>query len=302
MSYRDAREPRCQDTAGAIDLAIRARPRELGELTVRRILPAGRRRRMLGPFIFFDHMGPATFPPGKGVQVRPHPHIGLATITWLFDGQLMHRDSLGFEQLVRPGEVNLMTAGRGIVHSERAGDDLDTESELHGIQAWIALPNEQEECDPAFEHVAASAVPAIEKDGCRARLIMGELFGKASPVRTFSNTVYAELRMDEGAELTVPDDWEELAVYVASGGARIDGHDYTDGTMAVACAGRGLRITALRECLLMLLGGAALGERHIWWNFVSSRRERIEQAKRDWQEGRFDKVPGDDEFIPLPDK
>lgn len=301
MSYRDAREPRCQDTEGAIDLAIRARPRDLGSLTVRRVLPAGRRRMMLGPFIFFDHMGPAEFAPGEGVQVRPHPHIGLATITWLFDGELMHRDSLGFEQLIRPGAVNLMTAGRGIVHSERAGEDLHEQSTLHGIQSWLALPAELEECDPAFEHVAADSVPLIKRDGCALRLIMGSLFDIDAPVRTFSHTLYAELRMDEGAELRVPADWQELGVYVVAGSARIDGHDYTDGTMAVACPGRGLQITALRECLLMLVGGEALGERHIWWNFVSSRKERIEQAKVDWRDGRFERVPGDDEFIPLPD-
>ena len=300
MSYREAVEPRCQDIEGAIDLSIRARSRDLGGFSVRRVLPASRRR-MVGPFIFFDHMGPADFPPGEGIQVRPHPHIGLATITWLFEGEIMHRDSLGFEQLIRPGEVNLMTAGSGIAHSERAGADIDTLSRLHGIQSWLALPDGKEEIEPAFEHIAADELPRIERDGVRLCVIMGEAYGKTSPVRTFSPTLYVELEIDAGASIEVPAEQDELAAYVATGSVRIDGHDYTDGTLAVAHAGRGLVLEALRESRVMVIGGAALGERHIWWNFVSSSQERIEQAKADWREGRFDKVVGDDEFIPLPE-
>ena len=300
MSYREAVEPRCQDIEGAIDLSIRARSRDLGGFSVRRVLPASRRR-MVGPFIFFDHMGPADFPPGEGIQVRPHPHIGLATITWLFEGEIMHRDSLGFEQLIRPGEVNLMTAGSGIAHSERAGADIDTLSRLHGIQSWLALPDGKEEIEPAFEHIAADELPRIERDGVRLCVIMGEAYGKTSPVRTFSPTLYVELEIDAGASIEVPAEQDELAAYVATGSVRIDGHDYTDGTLAVAHAGRGLVLEALRESRVMVIGGAALGERHIWWNFVSSSQERIEQAKADWREGRFDKVAGDDEFIPLPE-
>jgi len=300
MSYRNAPDPQCQDTDGRVDLAIHARPRDLGGLSVRRVLPAPRRR-MVGPFIFFDHMGPADLPPGQGINVRPHPHIGLATITWLFEGQLMHRDSLGYEQAIRPGAVNLMTAGRGIVHSERSGDDLDEDARLHGIQSWIALPEAEEEREPAFEHIAADSLPLGERDGARIRVIMGEAFGKKSPVPVFSPTLYLELELSAGARLAIPADWDELAAYVVAGGARIDGHDYTEGTMAVGAPGLGLEIAALRDAHVMVIGGAPLGERHIWWNFVSSRAERIEQAKDDWREGRFESVPGDPEFIPLPD-
>lgn len=300
MSYREAAEPRCLDTEGSIDLVVRARPRDLGGFSVRRVLPASRRR-MVGPFIFFDHMGPADFPAGEGIQVRPHPHIGLATITWLFEGEIMHRDSLGFEQLIRPGEVNLMTAGRGIAHSERAGDDFDKQSRLHGIQSWLALPDGQEEIEPAFEHITADRLPRIEHNGVRGRIIMGEAFGETSPVRTYSPTVYLELEFGAGAGIEIPAGHDELAAYAAVGSVRIDGDEYSEGTLAVAGRGRGLAIEALRDSRVMVIGGAALGERHIWWNFVSSRPERIEAAKADWREGRFDRVKGDDEFIPLPE-
>lgn len=300
MSYREANDPRCQDAAGGVDLAIHARPRDLGGFAVRRVLPAGRRR-MVGPFIFFDHMGPAEFPPGKGINVRPHPHIGLATITYLFEGELMHRDSLGYEQAIRPGAVNLMTAGRGIVHSERAGSDLGAQSQLHGIQSWIALPADEEECEPAFDHVAADRLPSVDRDGTHIRIIMGEAFGAKSPVPTYSETLYLELQLAADAALTIPCDGREVAAYIVDGAARVDGHDYSEGTMAVAAPDRGLAITALRDSHVMIVGGAPVGERHIWWNFVSSRRERIEQAKSDWRDGRFEAVPGDDEFIPLPD-
>ncbi len=302
MSYRTAPDPRCQATDGAIDLAIHARPRDLGGFEVRRILPASRRR-MVGPFIFFDHMGPAELPAGEGINVRPHPHIGLATITYLFEGQLMHRDSLGVEQLIRPGAVNLMTAGSGIVHSERPGEDLDEVSRLHGIQSWIALPAGDEERAPAFEHIAADSLPGIERDGADVRVIMGEAFGERSPVPCYSPTLYLELRLTAGAELDLPPGAvEELAAYVVGGSVRLAGHDYTEGTMAVAGTGRGLSIAALRDSHVMVIGGAPLGARHIWWNFVSSSRERIEQAKADWREGRFATIPGDDrEYIPLPE-
>jgi len=203
MSYRNAPEPQCQDTDGSVDLAIHARPRDLGGFSVRRVLPAPRRR-MVGPFIFFDHMGPADLPPGQGINVRPHPHIGLATITYLFEGQLMHRDSLGFEQAIRPGAVNLMTAGHGIVHSERSGDDLDEASRLHGIQSWIALPEAEEEREPAFEHVAAGSLPLVERDGARIRVIMGEAFGETSPVPVFSPTLYLELELAADARVARP--------------------------------------------------------------------------------------------------
>lgn len=283
-----------------IDLTLKPELKDLGEFTVRRVLPSPRRR-MVGPFIFFDHMGPAEFPPGKGIAVRPHPHIGLATITYLFDGQIIHRDSLGFVQAINAGAVNLMTAGRGIVHSERAGDDLDTTSSLHGIQSWMALPIEDEETEPEFIHYAADDVPETEVNGVAVRIIMGEAYGQQSPVKLFSATLYLECRMPAGSRLALPDQYEEIAAYVVEGQVQIDGQPYQPGTMAVAATGQTLSLAAESESRVMVIGGAALGERHIWWNLVSSSRERIEQAKRDWQEKRFDMVPGDDEFIPLPD-
>ncbi len=288
-------------TAQGIELVIEPRERDLGEFTVRRVLPAARRR-MVGPFIFFDHIGPAEFPPGLGIAVRPHPHIGLATITFLFEGEIMHRDSLGFEQAIQPGAVNLMTAGRGIVHSERAGDDLDETSTLHGIQSWIALPDEEEECEPAFRHFPAAALPELEIDGSTVRVIMGSCFGEASPVTTYSETLYLECVMPSGRSISIPREAEELAAYVVSGEVVSGGHSYVDGVMLVAEAGQTLEIEASADSRVMVIGGSSVGERHIWWNFVSSSLERIDRAGRDWREGRFDKVPGDDEFIPLPEK
>lgn len=301
MSFYAAEKPLCTETSGAIELLIEPRERDLGAFTVRRVLPSSKRR-MVGPFIFFDHMGPAEFPPGEGIQVRPHPHIGIATITYLFDGEIMHRDSLGFVQPIKPGAVNLMTAGRGIVHSERAGDDLDRVSRLHGIQSWIALPDAEEERDPAFDHYGAGQLPELDIDGAAVRVIMGEAFGSASPVTTFSRTLYLECQMPAGTRLELPRDHQEMAVYVVSGSVRIDGRDHAEGVMAVAGAGKNLAIDAVQDGRIMVIGGEPVGERHIWWNLVSSSRDRIEKAKSDWKEGRFDPVPGDDAFIPLPDK
>ncbi len=287
--------------AQGIDLVIEPRERDLGEFTVRRVLPAGRRN-MVGPFIFFDHMGPAVFPPGLGISVRPHPHIGIATITYLFEGEIMHRDSLGYEQPIKPGAVNLMTAGRGIVHSERAGDDLDETSKLHGIQSWIALPDEEEEREPAFKHFPSDALPELDVDGNTVRIIMGSCFGETSPVTTYSDTLYFECVMPAGGKITVPHASDDLAAYVVSGEIESGGASYGHGVMIVAETGSPLEFEAKAESRVMVIGGASVGERHIWWNFVSSSLERIDQAGRDWREGRFDKVPGDDEFIPLPEK
>jgi redox-sensitive bicupin YhaK (pirin superfamily) len=288
-------------TAKNIAMTIEPRERDLGEFTVRRVLP-GARRRMVGPFVFFDHMGPAEFPPGQGIAVRPHPHIGLATITYLFEGEIMHRDSLGFTQPIRAGAVNLMTAGRGIVHSERAGDDLNETSWLHGIQSWMALPREDEECEPAFVHYAAQELPQLDVDGCTVRIIMGECFGEISPVTTYSETLYFECAMPAGRQIRVPDGLEELAAYVVSGEIEAEGDTYGSGVMLIAKSGKGLELNALQQSRVMVIGGEALGERIVWWNLVSSSPERIEQAKDDWREGRFGSVPGDDEFIPLPDR
>jgi hypothetical protein len=300
MSYLSANKPVCTQAEGAVELIIEPRAKDLGGFSVRRVLPA-RERRMVGPFIFFDHMGPAEFAPGKGIQVRPHPHIGLATVTYLFEGEIMHRDSLGYVQAIRPGAVNLMTAGRGIVHSERAGEDLHGHSRLHGIQSWMALPKEEEEREPGFVHYPAGQLPTFEHEGAAVRIIIGEAWGHSSPVASCSPTVYLECRLPRGEVMSLPGDQEELAVYLVSGKARVGQRELEGGQMAVATAGSRLRAEAGEDSLLMVIGGAALGQRHIWWNFVSSSRERIEQAKADWQARRFDPVPGDEEFIPLPE-
>lgn len=299
MSYFTADEPGCTESSGSIELIIEPRERDLGGFGVRRVLPS-RERRMVGPFAFFDHMGPMEFPPGEGIQVRPHPHIGLATITYLFEGEIIHKDSLGFDQPIQAAAVNLMTAGRGIVHSERAGEDLNTLSKLHGIQSWIALPADQEEREPSFLHYPAADLPDFDIDGVNIRLIMGEAYGSISPVLTYSPTLYLECRIPEGGEIALPGEYPERAAYVVSGAVKVDDRSYRHGVMAVFCSEKQARISALQDSRVMIIGGASPGSRHIWWNFVSSSKERIEQAKADWKEGRFDSVPGDPEFIPLP--
>jgi redox-sensitive bicupin YhaK (pirin superfamily) len=300
MSYHVAEEPECTSTHGSIEVIIKPRERDLGEFSVRRVLPSSERR-MVGPFIFFDHMGPAEFAPGEGIQVRPHPHIGLATITYLFEGEIIHRDSLGFVQPIRAGAVNLMTAGQGIVHSERAGDDIDTASRLHGIQSWMALPADQEEMEPAFVHYPSGDLPDVEIEGASVRVIIGESYGHKSPVMSYSPMLYLECRVAGGSSLALPDSYRELAVYVVSGEVRIDQRDYTSRVMAVACPGEVVRLEARQDSHVMVIGGDPVGRRQIWWNFVSCSKQRIEKAKTDWREGRFGEVPGDDEFIPLPD-
>jgi len=299
MSYFEAGESDCHHYIGAIALLIEPRAADLGEFTVRRALPS-RERRMVGPFVFFDHMGPAEFPPGKGIAVRPHPHIGIATITYLFEGEIMHRDSLGVVQPIQAGAVNLMVAGRGIVHSERAGADLDEHSRLHGIQSWIALPLAEQECAPAFTHYRAQDLPVVQRGGARTCIIMGSAFGERSPVQTFSDTLYLDCALDAGAELALPDGVEELAVYVAQGAVLAGETPIATGAMAVAHPGRGLVLRARDASRVMVIGGAGIGPRHVEWNFVSDSRARIERAKQDWREGKFPRVPGDDEFIPLP--
>jgi redox-sensitive bicupin YhaK (pirin superfamily) len=285
---------------GAIEMSIEARVRNLGELDVRRVLPVAKRRQV-GPFVFFDHMGPAVFAPGQGLAVRPHPHIGLATITYLFEGVIMHRDSLGYVQPIEPGAVNLMTAGRGIVHSERSPPAAST-ARLHGIQSWVALPLDHEEMQPSFIHYGAAELPRADVSGAVVRVIIGSAFGRTSPVAAYSPTWYLEVEMPRGVRFELPTEPAERAFYVVSGGIRAAARDWTEGMMAVARRGARLVLTATEDSRLMLLGGESLGERQIWWNFVSSSQARIEQAKRDWVDGRLGKVPGDDEFIPLPDR
>ncbi|MDH4046510.1 MAG: pirin family protein [Gammaproteobacteria bacterium] len=275
--------------------------RSLGEFDVRRTLP-DRNQQRVGPFIFFDHMGPADFSPGSGVNVRPHPHIGLATITYLFAGAIRHRDSLGFDQLIRPGDVNWMTAGRGVVHSERTPESLKRSgSHLHGIQAWIALPTESEEIEPDFVHYAADTIPRIDLSGASLKVIAGNAYGGVSPVRTASETLYVEADLEKDATLQLPEGVDEIGVYVVDGAVDIGGNTLSPGRMAVLAESATASLDASMQSKCMLLGGKRLnGERHIWWNFVSSSRRRIEQAKNDWRDGRFDSVPGDPEFIPLP--
>jgi redox-sensitive bicupin YhaK (pirin superfamily) len=293
-------EPSIAAEAPLVELTIQPRVRSLGEFDVRRVLPSAKRR-MVGPFVFLDHMGPAVFPPGQGIAVRPHPHIGLATITYLFEGEILHRDSLGYRQLIQAGAVNLMTAGHGIVHSERASDDLAVTSRLHGIQSWIALPLELEEIEPTFLHYPATTLPERSIDGCRVRVIMGSAYGLQSPVLTYSPTLYLEATLPAGGELVLLDEAKERAVYVVAGSVAIGADVYAEGTLAVLREGATAPLRAATEARVIVVGGAPVGPRHIWWNFVSSSEARIERAKRDWADMRMGTVPGDDEFIPLPE-
>lgn len=299
MSYQEADPPACSAMSGAVELAIQPKEKDLGEFTVRRVLPA-RERKMVGPFIFFDHMGPAEFPAGDGIAVRPHPHIGIATVTYLFEGEIIHRDSLGVTQPIQAGAVNLMTAGKGIVHSERAGEDLHEKSTLHGIQSWMALPTGQEEMDPAFYHHSAGELPETIVGGVTVRVILGEAYGRRSPVIQYSPILYLDCRLPKDTTLVMPDSYRELAAYVVSGNVRIDKQDYSGGVMAVTCTDRQVQLQASEDSHVMMIGGDPVGKRHIWWNFVSSSKERIEQAKSDWSTGKFDSVPDETEFIPLP--
>lgn len=279
------------------------RKRDLGDgFEVRRALPAIERR-MVGPFVFFDQMGPATLEDGHGLDVRPHPHIGLATVTYLFEGELMHRDSLGVVQPIRPGEINLMTAGRGIVHSERSPpEQRRAGARLFGIQSWIALPVEHEETEPSFHHHGADSFPVLDRNGARTRLLIGRLGEAVSPVQTFSETLYAEVRLEPGARYELPLEPEERAFYVVDGSVTLADGIYREAELVVLHPRAAATLLAGEHgARLMLLGGAPLeGPRHIWWNFVSSSRERIEQAKRDWHEDRLGKIPGETERIPLP--
>lgn len=299
MTYFNADSASCEASDAVIAMRITSKEKDLGEFSVRRVLPAAEQRKV-GPFVFFDHMGPATFPPGKGIDVRPHPHIGIATITYLFEGEILHRDSLGVVQPIQPGAINLMTAGRGIVHSERPGDDLHEESRLHGIQSWMALPEDQEEIEPAFAHFRKEELPAWSEGGVAVRLIMGELKGHRSPVTTYSRTLYADLAMDAGANLALPLQEQEQALYVADGSVVVAGETVPAGVMVTLCGTGEVTLEAPSPSRVMLIGGDRLSERHMFWNFVHSRPERIEAAKEDWRAHRFPPVPEDDERIPLP--
>lgn len=291
------------DSVAAIETLIVPRAVDLGEMTVRRALPSVKRQ-MVGPFIFFDQMGPAEFLTDQGIDVRPHPHINLATVTYLFDGEILHRDSLGTEQTITPGAINWMRAGKGIVHSERTSADKKRSGQrLFGLQTWVALPEDDEESDPAFIHHGAAELPTVEANGFRARLIAGTAFGATSPLKTASETLYADLALAKGATIPIDATTEERALYTISGTIRVGADTFEPGQLLVLRPGDQLVMTAQSDARVMLFGGAAMsGPRYIWWNFVSSRPERIEQAKAEWAAGRFDTVPGDEEeFIPLPD-
>ncbi|HEX5657796.1 MAG TPA: pirin family protein [Polyangiales bacterium] len=296
--------PAClEGQSPVVSLLVESRPRDLGGgFVVRRTLPSPKRR-LVGPFIFFDQMGPVELAPGQGLDVRPHPHIALATVTYLFAGEIEHRDSLGSYQTIRPGDVNWMIAGRGIAHSERSGEEARRNGmRLHGIQSWVALPKEHEEAEPQFEHHPRSTLPHIVRPGVTLDVIAGTAYGERSPTPVLSPTFYVHAQLEDGATLVIDREHEERAVYVVEGELEIDGARYEPGMLAIFNPGFDVTLRAHGATRAMLLGGAKIdGERHIFWNFVSSSEERIEQAKSDWREHKFPLVPGDEEeFIPLP--
>ncbi len=312
MSWNPALDPHCPtgDGVDAIDTVIVPRARDLGGFEVRRALPAPKRQ-MVGPFIFFDQMGPAEFVTGQGIDVRPHPHIGLATVSYLYKGRMHHRDSLGTDQWIEPGAVNWMVAGHGITHSERTdGEIRQKPHSLFGIQTWVALPTGAEDGAAAFEHAPADALPHMEGEGKEVRLILGTAWGEKAPVKVASEMFYADAILAPGASIPLPDDHEDRGAYVVGGAVSIAGETYEAGRMMVFRPGDRVSLQAGPQgARLMLLGGATLeGPRYIWWNFVASSKERIDEAKEawrqgDWQNGRFQLPPGDDaEFIPLPER
>ena len=310
MSWNPALQPGCPDEIGvdAIETLIIPRARDLGSFEVRRALPAPKRQ-MVGPFIFFDQAGPAEFLTGQGIDVRPHPHIGLATVTYLYRGHFQHRDSLGTDQIIHPGAVNWMVAGRGVSHSERTSEEARRgPHSLFGIQTWVALPESREDDAPSFEHHGKEALPEIEAEGVSLRLILGSAYGQRAPASTFSDTFYADVRLMPGARLPLPDDHEDRGLYIVEGSVTVAGQEFEAGRMMVFRPGDRITVGAGPQgARLMALGGATLeGPRYVWWNFVSSSREKIEAAKAEWRaarwgRGQFD-LPADDrdEFIPLP--
>lgn len=285
-----------------LETVISAKAKDIGGLSVRRALPAIERR-MIGPFIFLDQIGPAVIPAGQGLDVRPHPHIGLSTMTYLYEGAIMHRDSLGTIQEIAPGAVNWMTAGRGIAHSERTPDELRRRGHtLSGIQFWVALPRVDEEAAPSFVHLGRDQLPVWQSDGVEVRLIAGTMDGRKSPLVAPYPMICADLRLDPGTVLPVPADWPERGIYVSNGEVELGGDRFAEGQLLVLQPGREARLTASGPARLMLLGGDPMdGPRHIWWNFVSSSKDRIEQAKADWKQRNFPPVPQETEFIPLPE-
>jgi len=304
MSFSPCPDPTLGDrnSCDAIDLVIVPRAVDIGEMTVRRALPSIERQ-MVGPFIFFDQMGPAEFLTNQGIDVRPHPHINLATLTYLLKGEIVHKDSLGTDLPIRPGEVNLMSAGKGIVHSERASEHHKQNGQtLFGLQTWMALPVDKEEGAPVFTHLERAELPVIDVEGIYARLIAGNALGASSPLNTASPTLYVDVTLSPGSQLPVPTDYIERAIYLLSGEITIDGNRFSAGQLVILKRNQEIIIKASEHAQFMLFGGEPMdGPRYIWWNFVSSRLERIEAAKEEWSQGKFDTVPGDEEdFIPLP--
>ena len=305
MSFFPGRDPEPGDAFASdqIELMVVANAKDIGGFEVRRALPTARRR-IVGPFIFFDRMGPAVLRVGQALDVRPHPHIGLATVTYLFDGKIRHRDSLGTEMVIAPGDVNLMTAGRGIVHSERTPEEMrGAPMSVSGLQTWLALPDGKEEVAPLFENTASATLPAFAADGVGGRVVIGSFSGVRSPVRAASETLYVDVRLEPGARLQIPADTEERAIYVLEGKVSISGDRFAENRLLVFRPGDEIVVDSEAGAHFMLFGGASIGSpRYIWWNFVSSSKERIEQAKEEWKTGRFDIVPGDEtEYIPLPE-
>jgi redox-sensitive bicupin YhaK (pirin superfamily) len=305
MSFFPGKDPTPGDAraSDAVEQLIVPRTVDLGGFQVHRALPSARSR-MVGPFIFFDHFGPAVFKAGDGIDVRPHPHIGLATVTYLFDGEIVHRDSLGSAMPIRPGAVNWMTAGRGIVHSERtAPDHRDGGEPLHGLQLWVALPVKDEETAPAFAHTAAADIPELRENGLTLRVVAGAMHGLRSPVATNWETLFAEAHLKAGTILPLDAEQEERALYVVAGEVEIAGDRHGPERLLILKPGDRIDVKPVSDAHVIVVGGAAMdGPRHIWWNFVSSRKDRIEAAKADWKAGRFALVPGDAaEFIPLPE-
>lgn len=284
----------------SINQIIKPHLKDLGGFEARRCLPQDERQ-MVGPFIFFDHLGPAVFPAGKGVDVRPHPHINLATVTYLLEGELLHRDSLGTVQEIKPGAVNWMSAGTGIVHSERSPEESrNRDATLHAIQIWVALPNEHEETEPWFRHYPADNLPVWDENGVTITLVVGNAFNRASKVETVSPMFYLDVQLKPNTEFSLPDFFSERAVYSITPGLSVDGDSLEQHQLAVLKSGSEVKISANTDARCIVFGGEPVGDRYKWWNLVSSRAERIEQAKQDWKEGKFSKVPDEDEFIPLP--
>lgn len=283
------------------DLILEPRQTDLGGFSVQRVLPAAGRK-SVGPFVFFDHLGPVDFAPGTGIDVRPHPHIGLATITYLFEGEVRHRDSLGKVQDITPGAINLMTAGRGIVHSERTSPEVRAAGHrVHALQLWIALPEDQQECEPGFHHYPAKDLPAADYRGAKVRVMIGSAYGLQSPVSTRSPMLYAEVKLPAGREIDLPEGVGERAVFTVEGGIEVANRKIPPQHMAVFDDKARIRLRAREDSRLAIIGGEPLGRRHVWWNLVSTRQDLIDRAKDDWQAGRFPQVPGETEFIPLPD-